>query len=188
VAVTAAEPPTLDAQLDLIPDFFSLYNNYDPLDRYTRYEEDVTTGIVSLIFYKSVIGCNGAISSLDLARVLKYRNKGYAAWDAVTEKVVETAFFELSTEDGRWHDTFMRWQKLFDRDCTGNSSEEFKQVKARLLEDLESAEALLKSGTVNEVEAVEGDVEGDKYLGGETFEIVEEDHDGEDTEWMVVAP
>ena len=182
MAVTAVEPTTVDIQFELIPDFLSLYDDHDPMDRYARYQEDVITGIVGLIFYKSIIGSNGPISSLDLARALRYRNRGYAAWDLATEEVVETAFFRLSTEDGIWHDTFMRWQILYDSDCTGNSSEEFNEVKVKLLADLESAEELLQSATVDDLQAIVNNIEDEECLGGEHFEIIEEDHQVEDME------
>ena len=87
---------------------------------------------------------------------------------------------KLSIDDGRWHDTFMHWQNLYDRDYTGKNRVEFKQVKAKLLTDLESAEEQSHYVTV--------DAEDEEYLGGEDFEMIEAGQEGEDTDWMEVAP
>ena len=82
----------------------------------------------------------------------------------------------------------MHWQNLYDRDCTGNSSVEFKQVKAKLLTDLESAEEQSHYITIDEVEILMDIADDEEYLGGEDFEMIEAGQQGEDTDWMEVAP
>ena len=82
MSVTAVTSLTIDGKRDSTPDFLSLYDGYDPMEQYTKCQEDITTAIVGIVLDKSIVGLNGPISPSDLAKLLKYRSKAtqYGIW------------------------------------------------------------------------------------------------------------
>lgn len=82
MSVTTVTSLTIDGKRDSTPDFLSLYDGYDPMEQYTKCQEDVATAIVGIVFDKSIVGLDGPTSPSDLAKLLKYCSKAtpYGIW------------------------------------------------------------------------------------------------------------
>ena len=96
--------------------------------------------IVGVLFHDTICGVNRILRFEDLATVLKFRNKRYRQWQALTGSMVLAGFLEMLEAYDEPSSTVRSWSSLRDKDPTGDSNEYFKELKAQLIKDLESAE------------------------------------------------
>ena len=101
---------------------------------------DRETVIVGILFNNAIEGAHGPLTLENLATVLKFRNKRYHHWQSLTESMVLAGFVEMLGAYKEPISTFKSWYFLHDKDPTGNSNAYFRELKAQLLKDLDSAE------------------------------------------------
>ncbi len=125
-----------------MPSFLRFYDNHnqDDEDHLPGLLADRETVIVGILFNGAIEGVHGPLNLKDLATVLKFRNKRYHHWQSLTESMVLGGFVEMLGAYGEPNSTFKSWDLLHDKDPTGNSNAYFRELKAQLLKDLDSAE------------------------------------------------
>ena len=143
--------------------FLPFYENHDPNDEghLSGLLADRETVIIGILFHDAIDGPHGPLNLKDLATVLKFRNKRYHHWQSLTESMVLGGFVEMLGAYEEPNSTFKSWYFLHDKDPTGNSNAYFRELKAQLLKDLDSAE--------RERDEVENDcifVEGEPHPAG----------------------
>ncbi len=125
-----------------MPSFLRFYDRHDQNDEHhlPGLLADRETVIVGILFHDAMKGAHGPLTLKDLATVLKFRNKRYHHWQSLTENMVLGGFVEMLGSYEEPNSTFKSWYFLHDKDPTGNSNAYFRELKAQLLKDLESAE------------------------------------------------
>ena len=122
--------------------FLRIYDNHDQNDEdhLPGLLADRETVIVGILFEDAIESAHGSLTLKDLVTVLKFRNKRYHHWQSLTESMVLGGFMEMLGAYEEPNSTIKSWYFLHDKDPTGNSNAYFRELKAQLLKDLESAE------------------------------------------------
>ena len=125
-----------------MPSFLRFYDHHDQNNdnHLPGLLADRETVIIGVLFHDSIEGLHGPLNLTDLATVLKFRNKRYNHWQSLTENMVFGGFVEMLGAYAEPNSTFKSWFMLYQKDPTGDSNDYFKELKAQLLKDLESAE------------------------------------------------